>query len=93
MPKSFEEHRFTISVAAAVIFLFTTLGLAYALGAKTMNNDDRVTAVEQEQTECKAARIKQGELNQTILRSLAVIETNVKHIKEAVDDLKDNENK
>ena len=93
MTKSIEANKFTISISVAFFFLFTTIGLAYQLGAKTMSTDDRVASVEEEQVECKAARIKQSELNADILRSLAVIEVTVRHIKEAVDGKEDKENK
>lgn len=88
MTQSIEKHKVTVSIAVAVAVVLFLVGGAYRVGGEITSAKDRISILEKDSAICKKARSRQQDTTQELREAIVEMRGDVKHIKEAVDDLK-----
>ena len=86
--QSVENYRIEITIGTIVLCALFLFGTAYKIGAGQTKTDADVQRHEEQIKECKQKAAEQDKINSSVSGVLIEMSKDIKHIREAVEDLK-----
>lgn len=91
--QTIENYPIPVTIVTIVIVCASLFGTAYKIGADQTKVEKDVIQLEEQAKDCKAEMTKQKEINNTFSGFIIEIRQDIKHIRGAVEDLKDEKKK